>query len=207
MRKKLFLFSLLLLPVAYFFIQAGESYAPSFSDRYGDTLPVDSSFYLPSAISKNTKFPKRKDVAVVHGYAHLYWTDLMEGFKSKKYFQLTKGLKVLQYEPNAAPRVTLTAGQIDTLYALLSEKKNFISNGESACFYPRHTFVFCNAGKQVIGQVQVCLQCDGVDSDPFPATKAAARKSLTKEGRLALEQFFRQAGLTTNFDLEANNKR
>ncbi len=203
MKRNIFPLFLLILPLAALFIQAQDSCglcaAPvAVYALPGDTLPVDSSFFLPSAITTKSKFPKRKEVISAYGCSHLFWIDLRQGHKSAKYFQLTDKLKVMQYK-DSTRQVQLSPGAIDSLFALMGEKKSFVDNGEAGCFFPRHTFVFCNAAKQVIGYIEICLECRQVRTTPFPATKASSFGSLTGEGHDAMKRFLGQSGLVTIF--------
>lgn len=203
MKRNIFFFFLLILPLAAFVIRAQDStglHAGTVATdaHTGDTLPVDSSFFLPSAITAKSKFPKRKDVISAYGYSHLFWIDLRQGYKSAKYFQLTDKLKVMQYK-DSTRQIRLSPGAIDSLYAILGEKKNFVDNGEAGCFFPRHTFVFCNAAKQVIGYIELCLQCQQIRTMPSRAAKASSFRSLTGEGHDAMKRFCGQVRLTTEF--------
>jgi hypothetical protein len=203
-RKTLYFLSLVIAVAALISMQSQGIVGRPGNSPYEpkDTLPVDSTYYLPSAIAtgKKAKFPKRAEVAIAYGYAHLHWTDLMDNrFKSERHFQLTDGLKVLQYGNSSFTRTQLSSTAIDSLYAMLGEKKNFVDNGESGCFFPRHTFLFCNAQMQVTGQLEVCLQCDQLYSTPFPVSRAFSLGGLSREGKVAMKAFCEHIGLTTDF--------
>jgi hypothetical protein len=59
----------------------------------------------------------------------------------------------------------------------------------TACFNPRHAFVFYDAAKKPVAWIELCFECGNAEGEPRPADQVydvAALESLAKELKLPL---------------------
>jgi hypothetical protein len=84
--------------------------------------------------------------------------------------------------------VILTQQQVSRLVAAVTDKHP-LSESMTACFDPRHGFVFYDAAKKPVAWVELCFECHNADAEPRQKGQVydvAALERLARELKLPL---------------------
>jgi hypothetical protein len=176
-----------------------NSFIPHKEKIWIDSIPTDSTYYLPLDTAGEKSFPQRKKVKAAYGYSHLAWSDMEDfprAFSCDKYLQLTDGLLVMNCNNGKTNRVQLSDKQIDSLYAFINDSTNFDLRSEPDCFLPRHTFIFCNEKNRVIGYIGVCFECHKAEGTP---ALPRCNGEIINKGYAFIQKFCEGTGLTMKF--------
>lgn len=158
------------------------------------TLSIDSSFYLKSDFSEKGVYKpfKKTDVVKIYGYSHVadidYQMSEADTLVDKKIF-VTDSLIIYKPRNNEKVRVELTKQQISVLFQILNDSECF-AEGESGCFFPRHTFVLVNKLNTACGLIEICFQCSQI----YVSSSRLVKENglLSSLGKEKLEKFCKE---------------
>lgn len=175
-----------------------KKYYSNTAGSANNIVPLDSSYFLEKEISNKTSniFLDKTFLSKVYAYSHLAYEDSGVLSQSDRVLLLCDSFSILHPRGSPKDRVELSVSQIKKLLRIINTPSNY-QDGEAGCFFPRHTFIFVNAGNKICGIIEICFQCSQVYANPSFSYSVQKNGLLNREGMKALENFCNEIGIMT----------